>query len=48
MYMSLKGKTGIGYDIIVGRDLVVQLGHISNLKRNSLGWGNAGAIMKES
>ena len=28
-----KGKSGIGYDLIIGRDLMVQLGLSANFKR---------------
>ena len=33
-----KFKSGIGYDMITGRDLMVQLGPIFDFKRQSLQW----------
>ena len=31
-----KGKSGIGYEMIIGRDLMVQLGLTANFKRQAL------------
>ena len=43
-----KGESGIGYDMIIGRDLMVQLGLTSNFKRQILQWYGATVNMKET
>ena len=43
-----EGKSGIGYDTIIGRDLMVQLGPTSNFKHQVLQWDGATVHMKES
>ena len=45
---NYEGKSGIGYDIIIGRDLMVQLGSTANFKRQVLQWGGTTVHMKES
>ena len=41
-----KVKSGIYYEIIIGRDLMVQLGLMSNLKRQFPQWGGATVPLK--
>ena len=41
-----KGKPGIGYDISIGRDLMVQLGLTADFKRQVLQWDGATINMK--
>ena len=41
-----KGELGIGYDMIIGHDLVVQLGLTANFKRQVLQWDGAAVPMK--
>ena len=43
-----EGELGIGYDMIIGRDLMVQLGLTANFKRQVLQWDGATVHMKES
>ena len=42
-----KGELGIGYDMIIGRDLMVQIGLTADFKRQVLQWGGATVNMKE-
>ena len=42
-----KGKSGIGYDMIIGRDLMVQLGLTDDFKRQALQWDGATVHIKE-
>ena len=42
-----KGESGIGYDMIIGRDLMVQLGLTAHFKRQLLQWDGATVQMKE-
>ena len=42
-----KGKSGIGYDMIIGRDLMVQLGLTADFKRQVLQWDGATVHMKD-
>ena len=42
-----KCESGIGYDMIIGRDLVVQIGPTANFKRQVLQWYGATIHMKE-
>ena len=42
-----KGDSGIGYYMIIGRDLMVQLGLTSKFKRQVLQWDGATVHMKE-
>ena len=42
-----KGESGIGYDMITGRDLMVHLGLTSNFKRQFLKWDGATVHMKD-
>ena len=42
-----KGESGICYDMIIGRDLMVQLGLAAGFKRQFLQWGDATVHMKE-
>ena len=42
-----KGELGIGYDMIIGRDLMVQLGPTAEFKRQVLQWDGATVHMKE-
>ena len=42
-----KGESGIGYDIIIGRGLMVQLGLTAKFKRQVLQWDVATVHMKE-
>ena len=43
---NAQGDTGIGYDIIIGRGLVVQLGLKANFGRQIMEWGETAIIMK--
>ena len=43
-----KGKSGIGYYIIIGHDLMVQLGMTADFKRKVLQWNGYTVHMKES
>ena len=43
---NYRGKSGIGYYIIVDRDLMVQLGLEENFKCQVLQWDGATALMK--
>ena len=42
-----KGDSGIGYDMIIGRKLMVQLGLTANFKHQVLQWGDSTLYMKE-
>ena len=42
-----KGESGIGYDMIIGRDLMVQLGLTAHFTRQELQWGGDTVYMKE-
>ena len=42
-----KGNTGVGYYIIIGRDLMVQIGLKSDFKNHVLQWDGATVHMKE-
>ena len=42
-----KCESGIGYDMIIGRDLMVQLGLMAEFKRQVLQWDVATVHMKE-
>ena len=42
-----KGESGIGYDMIIGRELMVQLGLTVNFKHQFLQWDGATLHMKE-
>ena len=42
-----KGESGIGYDMIIGHELMVQLGLTDNFKRQLLQWDGATVHMKE-
>ena len=42
-----KGDSDIGYDMIIGRDLMVQLGLTADFKRQLLQWVSATVHMKE-
>ena len=44
---NAKGESGIGYDTIIGRDLMVQLGPKTDFKRQILQWDGATVNMKE-
>ena len=41
-----KGKSGKGYEMIIGRDLMVQLGLTAKFKRQVIQWGGATAHTK--
>ena len=41
-------KTGIGYDIIIDQDIMVQLGLIDYFKHNILKWHGSAVPMKQS
>ena len=41
-------ELGIGYDMIIGRDLMVQSGLTADFKRQVLQWDGANVYMKES
>ena len=43
-----EGESGICYDMIIGRDVMVQLGHTDNFKRQVLQWDGTTVHMKES
>ena len=43
-----EGESGIGYDMIIGCDLVVQLGLTDEYKRQVLQWDGTNLHMKES
>ena len=43
-----EGELGIGHDIIIGRDLMVQLGLTADFKRQVLQWDGATVHMKDS
>ena len=43
-----EGESGIGYDMIIGRDLMVQLGPKADSKCQSIQWDGATIHMKES
>ena len=45
---NVKGESGIGNDMIVDRDLMVQLGLIADFKRQVLQWDGATVHMKET
>ena len=42
-----KGKSGIGYDMIIGHDLMLQTGIMAKFKRQALQWDGATVHMKE-
>ena len=42
-----KFESGIGYDMIIGRDLKVQLGLMDDFKRQVVQWDGATVHMKE-
>ena len=42
-----KSESGIGYDMIIGRDLMVQLVLTEDLKRQVIQWDGATVHMKE-
>ena len=42
-----KGESGIGYDIIIGHELIMQLGLTADFKRQILQWEGATVPMKE-
>ena len=44
---NYKGESGVGYDMIIGRDLMVQLGLTANFKRQFLQWYGATVYMKQ-
>ena len=44
---NYKGDLGIGYDMIIGHDLMVQLGLTAEFKRQVLQWDGATLHMKE-
>ena len=44
---NCKGESGIGYDMIVGRDLMVQLGLKNEFKCQVLQWDDDTVPMKE-
>ena len=41
-----KGKSGIGYDVIIGNDLLLHLGLTSKFKRQVLQWDGDAVHMK--
>ena len=43
-----EGESGIGYDVIIDRDLMVKLGLTSDFKRQVLQWDGATVQMKDS
>ena len=43
-----EGKSVIGYDMIIGRDLMVQLGLAADFKRQAFQWDGTTVHMKES
>ena len=42
-----KSDSGIGYDMIIGHDLIVQIGLTADFKRQVLQWGGSTVNMKE-
>ena len=42
-----RGESGIGYEIIIGRDLMVELGLTDDFKRQVLQWDGATVHMKD-
>ena len=42
-----EGESGIGYDMIIGRDLMVQVGFSDNFKRQLLQWDGDIVLMKK-
>ena len=44
---NYKGESGIGYAMIIFRDLMVQLGLTANFKRQATQWGGATVQVKE-
>ena len=42
-----KSESGIGYDMIIGRDLMVQLGLTEDFQRQVIQWDGATVHMKE-
>ena len=42
-----KGESGIGYDMIIGCDLMIQLDLMANFKCQVLQWGGYTVLMKE-
>ena len=44
---NYKGELGIGYDIIIGRDMMVQLVLVAYFKHQVLQWDGAAVPMKE-
>ena len=42
-----KGDSGIGYDMIIGYDLIVQIGITADFQRQVLQWYGATVHMKE-
>ena len=42
-----KGELGIGYDMIIGRELMVKLGLTKKIKHQVLQWDGATVYMKE-
>ena len=45
---NYEGESGIGYDMIIGHDLMVQLGLAEKFKRQFLQWDGANVHIKES
>ena len=43
-----EGESGIGYDIIIVRDMMVQLGLTANFKHQVLQWDGTNLHMKDS
>ena len=43
-----KGESGIGYDVIIGRYMMVKLGLLANFEHQVLQWDGATVPMKES
>ena len=41
------GESGIGYDMVIGRDLMVQIGLMANFKRQVLQWDDATVHIKD-
>ena len=44
---SEKGEWGIGYDMIIGRELMVQIGLMADFKRQVLQWDGATVYINE-
>ena len=44
---NYKGESGIGYDMIIGCDLMVQLGIMADFKRQCFQWYGATLLMKD-